>query len=332
MKRVLTIAILALLVLTSCGGGKATVPSAKISMPVQHAVAPSFNADSAFSYVKDQTDFGPRVPNTTAHRKCAEWLEQKLKSFGAETIVQNIQVTTFDGTLINGYNIIGQINPESNKRIVLCAHWDSRPWADNDPNPANHKKPVDGANDGASGVAVILEIARQLQIKAPAIGIDCIFFDAEDWGPGDSYTGRSLPEHWGLGSQYWSRRPHKDGYIARYAVLLDMVGGKGARFYREGISNHYAKEIVTKFWDAAGNIGHRAYFPQEDAGYVTDDHYFINSIARIPAIDIIPYMAECRESTFGPTWHTVNDTAENIDRNTLKAVGETVLYVIYNEK
>ena len=318
--------------LTSCGGGKATVPSAKISMPAQQAVAPSFNADSAFSYVKAQTDFGPRVPNTTAHKKCAEWLEQKLKSFGAETVVQNIQVTTFDGTLINGYNIIGQINPESNKRIILCAHWDSRPWADNDPNPANHKKPVDGANDGASGVAVILEIARQLQIKAPAIGIDCIFFDAEDWGPGDSYTGRSLPEHWGLGSQYWSRRPHKDGYIARYAVLLDMVGGKGARFYREGISNHYAKEIVTKFWDAAGNIGHRAYFPQEDAGYVTADHYFINSIARIPAIDIIPYMAECRESTFGPTWHTVNDTAENIDRNTLKAVGETVLYVIYNEK
>lgn len=332
MKKSLTIVLAALFMCVSCGGGKTTVPSTKGVVPTAQVEKPTFNADSAYSYVKAQTDFGPRVPNSTAHKKCAEWLEQKLKSFGAETVVQNIQVTTFDGTLINGYNIIGQINPESNKRIILCAHWDSRPWADNDPDPANHKKPVDGANDGASGVGVILEIARQLQIKAPAIGIDCIFFDAEDWGPGDSYTGRSLPEHWGLGSQYWSRRQHKDGYMARYAVLLDMVGGKGARFYKEGISNHYAKGIVDKYWEAAGITGHRAMFPIEDGGFVTDDHYFINSIAHIPAIDIVPYLPECKESNFGPTWHTINDNIDNIDKATLQAVGETVLYVIYNEK
>lgn len=332
MKKSLTFAILALLTLISCGGGKATIPVANTSMPATQAAVPPFNADSAYSYVKAQTDFGPRVPNTKAHKECAKWLEQKLKSFGASTLIQDIQVTTFDGTIINGFNIIGQINPDNNKRILLCAHWDSRPWADNDPNPANHKKPVDGANDGASGVGVLLEIARQLQIKAPAIGIDIIFFDAEDWGPGDSYKGRSLPEHWGLGSQYWSRRPHKDGYMARYAVLLDMVGGKGARFYREGISNHYAKSIVDKYWEAAGLTGNRAMFPLEDGGFVTDDHYFINSIAHIPAIDIVPYLPECKESSFGPTWHTINDNIDNIDKATLQAVGETVLYVIYNEK
>ena len=177
-----------------------------------YTTAPAFDADSAFSFVKAQTDFGPRVPNTPAHKACAGWLENKLASFGATTIVQQFRTVTFDNTQLECYNIIGQINPDNPVRIILCAHWDSRPWADNDPDPANRNTPIDGANDGASGVGVILEIARQLQIKAPAIGVDCIFFDAEDWGPGDDYTGDD-GNYWGLGSQYWAANPHKEGYI-----------------------------------------------------------------------------------------------------------------------
>lgn len=333
--RLLNILMLAVLSV-ACSGGK--VKSAKSLTPPVSDVSkseitvPAFDADSAYSFVKAQTDFGPRVPNTDAHKKCARYLADKLRSLGVETMVQDIRVTTFDGVIINGYNIIGRVNPQSAARVIVCAHWDSRPWADNDPDPKNHKTPVDGADDGASGVGVILELARQFQQKAPGIGVDLIFFDAEDWGPGDGYKGSDAEDFWGLGTQYWSRIPHVNGYKARYAVLLDMVGGRGARFYREGVSLHFAKNVVNKYWNAAASIGHGGMFLQQDGGFVTDDHYYINAIAGIPAIDIIPYHPDCAQSSFGPTWHTVNDNIDNIDKSTLKAVGETLLYVLYNEK
>lgn len=333
--RFLNILVLAVLS-AACSGGK--VKSAKsLTPPISNEskseiIVPAFDGDSAYSFVKAQTDFGPRVPNTDAHKKCARYLADKLRSFGIETMVQNIQVTTFDGVIINGYNIIGRVNPQSAARVIVCAHWDSRPWADNDPDPKNHKTPVDGADDGASGVGVILELARQFQQKAPGIGVDLIFFDAEDWGPGDDYKGSDADDFWGLGTQYWSRIPHVNGYNARYAVLLDMVGGRGAKFYREGVSLHFAKNVVDKYWNAAASIGHGGMFLQQDGGFVTDDHYYINTIAGIPAIDIIPYHPDCAQSSFGPTWHTVNDNIDNIDKSTLKAVGETLLYVLYNEK
>ena len=296
-----------------------------------YTAAPAFDADSAFSFVKAQTDFGPRVPNTPAHKACAGWLENKLASFGATTIVQQFRTVTFDNTQLDCYNIIGQINPDNPVRIILCAHWDSRPWADNDPDPANRNTPIDGANDGASGVGVILEIARQLQIKAPAIGVDCIFFDAEDWGPGDDYTGDD-GNYWGLGSQYWAANPHKEGSRARYAVLLDMVGGKGARFCLEGYSVMFAKNVVDKVWNTAAELGHGSLFMKVDGSFVTDDHYYINTIAKIPAIDIVPYLPIGNISSFGPTWHTLQDNIDNIDKDVLKAVGETVLKVIEKER
>ena len=289
-------------------------------------------ADSAFSYIKKQTDFGPRVPNTDAQQNCAAWLMTKLKEFGAETFMQGFETVTFDKTRIRGYNIIGSYNPESPTRIIICSHWDSRPWADNDPDPANWMKPVDAANDGASGVGVILEIARQLQKKAPQIGVDCIFFDAEDWGPGESFQGEQLESYWGLGTQYWARNPHVKGYKARYAILLDMVGGKGARFSRERYSVYFAKLVVDRVWNTAARLGYSSLFNPSEGGYITDDHYFINTIARIPAIDIVPYLPNCEQSTFGPTWHTASDIIDNIDKHVLEAVGKTLLDVIYNEK
>ena len=318
----------ALFVAISCGGRKASVSA----IPATRADVPEFNADSAFSYIKQQTDFGPRVPNTESHKKCAAWLSNKLSDLGAECAVQHYSTVTFDKTRLDCYNVIGSYNPQSSTRIILCSHWDSRPWADNDPDPANWKKPVDAANDGASGVAVILEIARQMQAKAPEIGVDCIFLDAEDWGPGDDFQGQHLESYWGLGTQYWARNPHKEGYKARYAILLDMVGGKGAKFCREGYSVMYSKPVVDKVWSAAGRLGYGSLFPPVDGGYVTDDHYFINNIARIPAIDIVPYLPNCKESSFGPTWHTTHDNIENIDKKVLEAVGKTLLEVIYNEK
>lgn len=328
MKKI-SFAILLLTLVVSCGSRKTSNVS---TADTQNNTIPEFCADSAYSYIKKQTDFGPRVPNTDAQQNCAAWLMTKLKEFGAETFLQSFETVTFDKTRIRGYNIIGSYNPDSPTRIILCSHWDSRPWADNDPDPANWQKPVDAANDGASGVAVILEIARQMKKQAPQIGVDCIFLDAEDWGPGDSYQGLHLETYWGLGTQYWARNPHKQGYKARYAILLDMVGGKGARFCREMYSVRYGKPIVDKVWEAAGKLGYGSVFSPVEGGYVTDDHYFINTIAKIPAIDIIPYLPDCRESSFGPTWHTTHDNIENIDKNVLEAVGKTLMEVIYNEK
>lgn len=328
MKRNIII-ILTLVLTVSCGGRKVTTPS---TASVTNIEIPEFNADSAFHYIKMQTDFGPRVPNTEAHLKCSAWLTAKLSKLGAKTYVQGFETVTFDNNKLQCYNIIGSYNPESTTRVILCSHWDSRPWADNDPDPANHKTPVDGANDGASGVGVILEIARQLQARAPQIGVDCIFFDAEDWGPGEDFKGAHAEKYWGLGTQYWAANPHKENYKARYAVLLDMVGGKGARFCVERYSEMYAKAVVDKVWNAASDMGHGTLFMKVSGAYVTDDHYFINTIAKIPAIDIVPYTPRAANSSFGPTWHTLQDNIGNIDRNVLKAVGETLLQVIYNEK
>jgi hypothetical protein len=330
------IIITLLFVALSCGGRKAAntgTASSKAIQETQAKAVPEFCADSAFSFIKQQTDFGPRVPNTQAHDDCGIWLAAKLSLFGADMIhLQNFDTRTFDNKTLKCLNIIGSFNSECPTRIILCSHWDSRPWADNDPDPANWSKPVDAANDGASGVAVILEIARQMQKQAPEIGVDCIFLDAEDWGPGENWQGEHLETYWGLGTQHWAKNPHKEGYKARYAILLDMVGGKGAAFCRERYSVMFGKQVVDKVWSAAGKLGYGSLFLPVDGGYVTDDHYFINRIARIPAIDIVPYLPQCRESSFGPTWHTTHDNIENIDKKVLEAVGKTLMEVIYNEK
>ncbi|MBR5159485.1 MAG: M28 family peptidase [Bacteroidaceae bacterium] len=321
---ILTVLFMAL----SCGGRKANTATSTATVET-----PQFCADSAYNYIKAQTDFGPRVPNTKAHDDCGIWLGAKLSSFGADKVYfQEFDAKTFDGNTLKCQNIIGSFNVGQPTRIILCSHWDSRPWADNDPDPANWMKPVDAANDGASGVGVILEIARQMQKQAPEIGVDCIFLDAEDWGPGETYQGNDSEKWWGLGTQYWAKHPHVEGYRARYAILLDMVGGKGAVFCREGYSIKYGRPIVEKVWSAAGKLGFGSIFPPVNGGYVTDDHYYINTMAKIPAIDIVPYLPNCMESSFGPTWHTTHDNIDNIDKKVLEAVGKTLIQVIYNEK
>lgn len=215
---------------------------------------------------------------------------------------------------------------------MLFAHWDTRPWADNDPNEQNHHTPILGANDGASGVGVLLEIARLLGQQQPELGVDIIFFDAEDYGAPQFYNGEHKEEYWCLGTQYWARNPHVQGYNARFGILLDMVGGKNATFYKEGYSEKYAKDVNDKVWKKANEMGYGRFFIDKEGSPVTDDHLFINRLAGIPSIDIIPTDEGSELSSFGSFWHTVNDTMDIIDRSTLKAVGQTVLEVIYNEK
>ena len=246
--------------------------------------------------------------------------------------VQTADLVAYDNTILKARNVIGAYNPESKRRVLLCAHWDSRPYADQDADKTKHHSPILGVNDGASGVGVLLEVARQLQQQAPAIGIDIIFFDAEDYGIPYFYQGAYKNDTWCLGSQYWGRVPHVDGYNARYGILLDMVGGRGATFLKEGVSLQYAEPVVKKVWRAAKKLGLENYFVDEHGGYVNDDHVPVNEIARIPCIDIVNCDLNGELSSFGDFWHTLDDNMDVIDRNTLQAVGQTVLQVIYNEK
>ena len=323
MNKAILFYIVAGLCLFGCGN---TQKSATETMKTEQPVGPAFSADSALLYCQQQCDFGPRTMNSEAHERCAKWIADKFRQAGMQVSLQQATLTGYDGTPLQATNIIASYRPEQKERIMLCAHWDSRPWADNDPDEANHKKPVLAANDGASGVAVMLEIARLLDSE---IGIDFVCFDAEDWGVPQwaDYKGND-GDTWALGAQYWSTH-HDDGHKPRFGILLDMVGGQGARFYQEGVSLYYAPNIVRRVWAAAETVGFGSYFPNEEGGQITDDHVPVNQKAGIPCIDIIPHYPDCAQSSFGPTWHTVKDDMEHLDKNTLQAVGQTLIQVIY---
>lgn len=297
--------------------------------PIQQAVkAPSyelkFNADSAFEYIRKQVSFGPRVPGSMPHAITAKYLKGVLKSYCDTAFIQESTVQNYKGENIAIKNIIGSFDLQKKDRILLCAHWDTRPQADEDQERPND--PADGANDGASGVGVLLEIARQLNTQRPELGVDIIFFDAEDMG--ERYGGT---ESWCLGSQYWAKNPHVKGYNARYGILLDMVGASDAVFTYEGNSMYYADYVVKKVWRNAINLGYGKHFMPYPGGSVTDDHFFINKIAGIPTIDIIHYDTNLPRG-FGEFWHTHDDNIEIIDKSTLDAVGKTVLKTVWEEE
>jgi hypothetical protein len=324
-----------ILVFSACGDrGKSTSTSknTKVEQKKKPAIkTPAFDADSAYYFVEKQLSFGPRVPGTPAHKACADWLENTLTQYADAVIVQQFKTRVYDDRIFEGKNIIASFKPEFQNRIFLSAHWDSRPYADHDPDVENHQTPIDGANDGASGAGVLLEIARQLSMQKPHVGIDIILFDLEDYGPPqDTQTDQST-ETWGLGSQYWAQNFHTPGYSARYGILLDMVGAENAVFPLEGFSMYYAPDITKKVWSIAGEIGYDDYFVYDQGGYITDDHYFINSLAQIPTINIIHLDPASTNGTFYDHWHTINDNLEKIDRGTLKIVGQTVLEVIFRE-
>ena len=294
-------------------------------------VGPDFNADSAYIYLQEQCDFGPRTMNSTAHDKCEKWIIQKFEQYGCKVTTQKATLNGYDGTPLRSTNIIASYNPEATTRIMFCAHWDCRPWADNDPDSTNWHKPIVAANDAASGVGVMIELARILKGSGLELGVDFICFDAEDYGTPQWFEGEDPGDTWALGAQYFANNL-PEGYAPRYGILLDMVGGVGAKFYREGMSMQYAPAIVKKVWNAARQVGYGSYFPKDDGGMLTDDHIPVNQTANIPCIDVIPYYPDCAQSSFGPTWHTIADNMDNIDKNTLKAVGQTMVQVLFTEK
>lgn len=311
-----------LVVLVSCGrdSQKTSQPEA----PPKVVDVPAFNADSAYHFVKKQVDFGPRIPNSTAHKKAGDYFIAQFKTYGATVKVQEFTATTFDNTKVNLRNIIASFNPEKKKRILLAAHWDTRPFSDKDKEKPNAT--FQGANDGGSGVGVLLEVARILKQQPTDVGIDIMLFDGEDWGELTEIDPPALPANlqywWCLGSQHWAKNKHVPNYSAYYGILLDMVGGKNARFGFEAYSLDYAPSVVDKVWKTAAKLGYTNIFVNEKHGAVIDDHVAVNIHAKIPMIDII---------SFDETHHTQNDNMENISKETLNAVGQTLLQVIYYE-
>lgn len=297
------------------------IPKVKIEVP-------KFNADSAYYFVEKQVSFGSRVISSNAWKKCAVWLEKKMKTYTPHVIVQEAPVTTYDGKNHTLKNIIASFSPNKKNRIALFAHWDSRHIADHD--TENQKSPILGANDGGSGVGVLLELARHFNNKKPKIGVDIILFDAEDYGQPENSEFPIMQDSWCLGSQYWSKNPHQPNYFARYGILLDMVGAKNATFRHEEFSSYFAPNILQKVWNKASQLGFRNHFVFEDAKQIIDDHYYVNTIIGIPTIDIIEF-DPTTETNFNKHWHTHKDDMDNIDRNTLNAVGQTLLEVVYNE-
>jgi Zn-dependent M28 family amino/carboxypeptidase len=290
------------------------------SAPVM-AQAPVFNEDSAFVFIEKQLSFGPRVPNSSAHEKCAQWLKEKFDSYGAKTSTQTFKALRHDGKNLNGSNIIASWGTDKKQRILLSAHWDSRHVADES---EQSTKAVPAANDGASGVAVLLEIARNLQAQQPALGIDIILWDAEDQGVEQEESS------WCLGSRHWAANLHVPGYKATMGINLDMVGGVNTWFPQEQSSIYFAGGIVNTIWETANAIGYGEYFPFHSQGPVLDDHLYVNRIAGIPMVDIIA--RDINGKGFFEHWHTEADDIQHISKPVLKAVGQTVSQVIYNQK
>jgi hypothetical protein len=304
----------------SCGEDK---PS-NIDVKARSYEIPRFDQDSAYQFIKAQVDFGPRVPGSRSHEQCANWLEHKLESFGLSSVQESFHAVRYDGQKIEGKNIVASLNPKAKKRIFLCAHWDSRFQADHDKDRKN--EPILGADDGASGVGVALEVARQLaMVKDFKLGLDIVFFDAEDQGE----DGGSNSDSWGLGAQKWSNL-HKGDYSPKYGILLDMVGAKDAQFYREDISVKMAPNVVHKIWKTAERLGFGDLFIAQDGRSVIDDHYFIYRNAGWPVADII-HTKQGQGNGFGAHWHTHGDDMTVIDKGTLRKVGKVVLTVLCEE-
>ena len=330
--RHISIVMLALTALGSCAGnsGKTADSANTVSADTKPtAPAPVFDADSAFAYTARQVDMGPRISGTAPHSKCRDFIVGCLNAWGADTV--SIQ----KGTMISGHgnkvpveNIFARFNSSATRRVLLVAHYDTRPWADNDSDESNRQKPVPGANDGASGVAVLLEIARQIGSSDTGTGVDFLFTDAEDMGiSGDD----GAEESWCLGTQMWtSDMPYTAANRPAYGILLDMVGNRDAVFRREYISERYAREVNNRVWANARAAGYESRFIDALGGAVTDDHTFINR-AGIPCIDIVDCVNP-QTGSFPTDWHTVGDDMSNISAQTLKAVGQTVLNTITSEK
>ena len=322
--RKLVLVLPVVLLLSSCDWLKKGNDNANTTPVKEVALAaiPTFNGDSAYAYTKAQVDFGPRIPNSAAHDKCADWMVRELKKWADTVYVQSYTVKAYDGLQMKSKNIIASFNPQAKTRVFISSHWDTRPIADEDDHDKD--KPIDGADDGASSTAVAMEVARAVHAQKPEIGVDIILFDSEDYGQPSDKEPR-VEDTWCLGSQYWARSPHVAGYHADFGINLDMVGTADAVYVREGVSVQKADWVSQYVWGLAGRMGYSSLFESRIFGAVTDDHYYVNEYAHIPTIDVIRY----NEEGFGKHHHTHKDVMSIISKEMLTTVGKVMLQTIY---
>lgn len=309
--------------------------------PEPEVFVPTFNRDSAYQFIQKQVDFGPRVPETAEHKACSEWIKTTLESYGWQVQFQEAVIEGFENKPMKIRNIIATYKPEANERVLLCAHWDTRRMADQD--TERKDEAILGADDGGSGVGVLMELARTISNNPLNAGVEIVFFDAEDQG--ESGSPRPAEQTWCLGAQYWSRNQHAMKAQPRFGILLDMVGRAGAQFPREGVSLKRAGQIVNIVWNQALKLGLNELFVNDQDDQLIDDHVYVNDIGGIKTIDIInrPVARGANgqiimnreenrpERRFGDHWHTHKDDMNIIDPYVLESVGDVLLHVLYKE-
>lgn len=326
MKRLVFIAA-CLLMLAGCKHKTTDSPSTTPSTDYTQVAVPSFSTDSAYAFAAAQLAFGYRTPGSKAWEKCAEYLATQMGRWCDTVMVQPFKATLWDGSVVPGRNIIASLNPSADKRVLLAAHWDSRLWADHDPDDGNTRKPVPGANDGASGVATLMEMARTMSQMPPSVGVDFIFFDVEDQGQPE-WSDRYEDNTWCKGSQHWAQNRHTPAYTAVYGVLFDMVGTDAPRFTKEEVSRYYAPGLTDKMWNVAAALGFGNIFVAQNTDAILDDHLYVNQIAGIPMVDIVQNSGT---TSFFPHWHTTTDNLDNLNAETMSKVATVTMKTIYGD-
>ena len=316
-----------MLVLAGCKHKQSGDVPATTGVDYAAVAVPSFSADSAMAYVEAQLAFGNRIPGSKGWQQCAAWLEQTMGRWCDTVVVQDFHATLWDGSTVPGKNIIASLRPQAGKRVLLAAHWDSRSWADHDPDEANHRRPVPGANDGASGAAVLMEMARTMSQMPPSVGVDFIFFDVEDQGTPE-WSEVYDQDTWCKGSQYWAQNRHITFYTAVYGVLFDMVGAYNPRFTKEEVSRSFAPGLTEKMWRVAAALGYGSCFVNQDTDPILDDHYYVNRLAGIPTVDIVQNSIG---TSFFPHWHTTTDDLQAVDPQSLSIVATVTMKTLYGD-
>jgi peptidase M28-like protein len=271
-----------------------------------------FKGTTAFSYVEKQLAFGPRIPNTPGHEKMGDWLLTTLRARADTVTVQDFSWTTKKGAKLRLRNFFARFRPQATDRVLFLAHWDTRPFADKSENLGQQRMPVPGANDGASGVAVLLGLADALKAAPPTIGVDLLFVDGEDYGSFEDST-ETL-----IGARYFAKH-QPPGYTTLYAVLLDMVGDKDLQFYQEGYSMASAPEVVQRVWQTAERLGYSKVFIARAGQTLIDDHVPLQQ-AGIRAIDVIDFDF--------PYHHTTEDTIDKVSAESLQIVGDVAVALV----
>lgn len=299
------------LMLSGCAETGGSPPGAA----VERVDRPAFSGSAAFELLRQQVAFGPRVPGTEGHARQLEWMREWLAARADTVVVQPFSYTTGSGETLRLTNLFARFQPEARDRVLLVAHWDTRPWADQARRPEERERPISGANDGASGTAVLLHLAELFRQQAPPVGVDLLLVDGEDYGP--------EIEDMLLGAKYFASNPPA-GYAPLYGVLLDMVGDADPRFPVEGYSAQYAPEVVQRVWGVARDLGYSDVFPNVSGGHVTDDHVPLNE-AGIRTANVIDF-------DYGPRnayWHTPLDVPEHTSPETLGIVGDVIAELVY---